>query len=92
MQSVTTGSNPTSSSSSGSFSSSGTPRPGGAPAAGPRVQPLRPLLHRLRWRKSGAELRLMRTSALVAGAAVRRCIGISQPGVHEGALAATFGE
>jgi Xaa-Pro aminopeptidase len=58
---------------------------------GARAQPLRPLLHRLRWRKSGAELQLMRTSALVAGAAIRRCIGISRPGIHEGALAATFG-
>jgi len=56
-----------------------------------RVSALRPLLHRLRWRKSNAELRLMRTSALVAGAAIRRCIGMSRPGVHEGALAATFG-
>ncbi|KAI8476421.1 MAG: peptidase M24, structural domain-containing protein [Monoraphidium minutum] len=55
-----------------------------------RVQALRPLMHRLRWRKSAAELRLMRASALAAGAAVRRCIGISRPGVHEAELAATF--
>jgi Xaa-Pro aminopeptidase len=64
----------------------------GAPGGrGPRPQALRPLMHRLRWRKSAAELRLMSASALVAGAAIRRCIAVSRPGVHEGALAATFG-
>jgi Xaa-Pro aminopeptidase len=62
-----------------------------AAGARPRAGPLRPLLHRLRWRKSAAELQLMRTSALAAGAAIERCIGISRPGVHEQALAATFG-
>ena len=63
---------------------------GAAAPAGPRVQPLRPLMHRLRWRKSPAELRLMRASALVAGAAVARCVGLTRPGVREGALAAAF--
>jgi Xaa-Pro aminopeptidase len=64
---------------------------GGAAAALPRPQALRPLMHRLRWRKRPAELALMRASALAAGSAIRRCIGISRPGVYEGELAATFG-
>ncbi|KAL4459002.1 hypothetical protein ABPG75_013867 [Micractinium tetrahymenae] len=55
-----------------------------------RLQPLRPLLHKLRWRKSPAELALMRQSAQLAAAAMRECIQMSHPGVHEHQLAAAF--
>lgn len=55
-----------------------------------RVQPLRPLLHRLRWRKSAGELALMRHSAQLAAAAMTECIQMSHPGVQEHQLAATF--
>jgi Xaa-Pro aminopeptidase len=63
-----------------------------AAPGGPRAAPLRPLVQRLRWRKSGGELQLMRASALIAGAAMRRCMAMSRPGVRESELAATFGE
>lgn len=55
-----------------------------------KVQPLRPLLHKLRWRKSPAELALMRHSAKLAAAAMLGCIQQSHPGVHEHKLAASF--
>ncbi|EFN53170.1 hypothetical protein CHLNCDRAFT_136970 [Chlorella variabilis] len=55
-----------------------------------RVQPLRPLMHKLRWRKSPAELALMQHSAQLAAAAMSGCIQRSQPGVHEHQLAVVF--
>lgn len=55
-----------------------------------RVMPLRPLTHRLRWRKSPAELALMRRSAQLAAAAMTQSMQQSRPGVHEHQLAATF--
>lgn len=61
-----------------------------AAAAEQRVQPLRPLTHRLRWRKSAAELALMRRSARLATAAMAGCMARSRPGVSEHELAAHF--
>lgn len=43
-----------------------------------------------RWRKSPAELALMRRSAQLAAAAMTRCMQQSRPGVHEHQLASTF--
>jgi len=43
-----------------------------------------------RWRKSAAELALMRQSAKLAAAAMTECMQMSQPGVHEHQLAAAF--
>ena len=43
-----------------------------------------------RWRKSPAELALMRRSAQLAAAAMTQCMQQSRPGVHEHQLAATF--
>jgi len=43
-----------------------------------------------RWRKSPAELALMRRSAQLASAAMTQCMQQSQPGVHEHQLAASF--
>jgi Xaa-Pro aminopeptidase len=59
-------------------------------AAKGRSMPLRPHMHRLRWVKSPAELRLMRASAAISAHAVRRCMALSHAGVHEGALALEF--
>ena len=55
-----------------------------------RVQQLRPLMHRLRWVKSPAELALMRASAGLAVAAMEDCLRQSHPGVGEHRLAALF--
>ncbi len=52
---------------------------------------LRPYLHSLRWRKSGAEVELMRRSARAAAMALQRCMQMSHGGVHEAQIAATFG-
>jgi Xaa-Pro aminopeptidase len=54
------------------------------------LQPLRPLLHPLRWRKSQAEVAALRRSAGAAAAALRACIGHTRPGRHERDLAALF--
>ncbi|KAL4859087.1 Intermediate cleaving peptidase 55 [Chlorella vulgaris] len=61
-----------------------------AAAARHCLQPLRPLMHKLRWRKSAAELALLRRSAKLAAAAMAGCIQQSHPGVHEHLLAASF--
>ena len=45
-----------------------------------------------RWRKSAAELELMRQSAESAAEGITQCMQLSQPGVQEHRLAATFGE
>lgn len=55
-----------------------------------QVQPLRPLLHHLRWRKSDAEIAAMRRSVATGAAAVRACIAATQPGIGEHALAALY--
>ncbi|GAB4823335.1 hypothetical protein N2152v2_010381 [Parachlorella kessleri] len=55
-----------------------------------RVQHLRPLMHRLRWRKSSAELSLMRRSASIAAASLASCMRASHDMVHEHSLAAQF--
>ena len=57
-----------------------------------RVHPLRPLLHSLRWRKSPAELALMRRSAQLAAGAMAECMRLSHGagGTHEHSLAAAF--
>ena len=55
-----------------------------------RLRPLRPLMHRLRWLKSPAELELMRRSAGLAAGAMLACMHASQPGVSEARLAALF--
>ena len=47
---------------------------------------------RIRWRKSTAEVDLMRQSATAAAQGLRRCMALSQPGVTEHRLAAAFGE
>lgn len=44
-----------------------------------------------RWRKSAAELELMRASASLAARALSRCMQLSRPGVEEHFLGATFG-
>lgn len=54
------------------------------------VLPLRPLVHRLRWIKSPAELSLMRKSAAAAAAAMTDCMARSAPGVSEHSIAAHF--
>mgnify|MGYP001807218598 CR=1 FL=1 len=45
---------------------------------------------RLRWVKSAAEISLMRMSASIAAHAQRRCMQLSQAGVHERVLATEF--
>lgn len=55
-----------------------------------RVHKLRPLMHRLRWKKSSGELDLMRRSASVAANSMRDCMRQSRPMVHEQRLAAQF--
>lgn len=64
-----------------------------ATASGARclqVQPLRPLLHKLRWRKSPAEIAAMRRSVAAGAEAVRACIAVTHPGMGEHALAALY--
>jgi len=55
-----------------------------------KVTPLRPIMHTMRMHKSPAEAAVMRASAQVSAAAIRRCMSLTQPGVPEYALAATF--
>jgi Xaa-Pro aminopeptidase len=55
-----------------------------------RVQPLKPLVHQLRWSKSAAELGLMRQSAAAATSAMMECMRASHPGVSEHFLASLF--
>jgi Xaa-Pro aminopeptidase len=52
---------------------------------------LRPYLHALRWRKSPAEVALLRRSARAAAQAMQRCMQLSHGGASESAIAATFG-
>jgi len=47
------------------------------------LNPLRPLLHHLRLRKSPAEMELMRRSAAVAAQAMAACIRSTRPGLTE---------
>ena len=54
------------------------------------TEPLQPLMHRLRWRKSAGECAALRASAAAAAAAMRTCMAATRPGVSEGALEATF--
>ncbi len=44
-----------------------------------------------RWRKSAAEMALMRESASLAARSLARCMQLAQPGVEEHFLGATFG-
>lgn len=55
-----------------------------------RVQPLRPLTHKLRWRKTPAELALMRRSAAAAASAMTQCMAHTRPGVSEHTIASLF--
>lgn len=55
-----------------------------------RLQPLRPAVHHMRWRKSAAEAQLMRNSAAVAAQAMRQCMQKSYNGVSEHQLATLF--
>ena len=55
-----------------------------------KVQPLRELMHRLRWIKSKGELALMRESANAAAAAMRDCMARSGDSVSEHSIAAHF--
>lgn len=55
-----------------------------------QVQPLRPFLHQLRWRKSAGEIAAMRRSVTAGAVAVRACIAATQPGIGEHALAAMY--
>ncbi|KAK9908284.1 hypothetical protein WJX75_005446 [Coccomyxa subellipsoidea] len=55
-----------------------------------RVHPLKPTLHPMRWRKSGAEVELMRQSASLAAQSLARCMQLTKPGVEEHFLGATF--
>lgn len=57
-----------------------------------KMQGLKQYMHRLRWRKSAAELNLMQHSCTTAAHAIERCMQISAPNIHEATLAATFGE
>ena len=49
-------------------------------------------LQSCRWVKSDAELGLMQASASAAAAALKECVTLTQPGVQEYQLAATFGK
>ena len=53
-------------------------------------RPLRPLLHRLRWIKSPAEIELLAASCSSAARALRACIAHTQPGLIESDFAARF--
>lgn len=44
-----------------------------------------------RWRKSAAEVELMRQSASLAAQSLARCMQLTKPGVEEHFLGATFG-
>lgn len=52
--------------------------------------PLAPIVHRLRWRKSAAELNLMRTSAEIASNAIVECMKHTAPGQSEQEIASLF--
>lgn len=54
------------------------------------ISPLRPLMHRLRWLKSSAEVDAMRHTARVAASGIKKCMQRTQPGVFEFQLAAEF--
>ncbi|KAK3272650.1 hypothetical protein CYMTET_19071 [Cymbomonas tetramitiformis] len=51
---------------------------------------LRPVMHHLRWRKSPAEVEVMRRSAELSAAAMSRCMAESHGGVEENTLASIF--
>lgn len=55
-----------------------------------KIQPLKQLVHRLRWVKSDSELALMRRSAGLAAHAMSECMKGSFPGVSEHSMAALF--
>lgn len=54
------------------------------------ISPLAPLMHRLRWVKSPAEVDAMRRSSRVAASGIKKCMQRTQPGVFEFQLAADF--
>lgn len=55
-----------------------------------QVQPLRPLMHKLRWRKSPSEVAAMRRTVRAGTAAVRACIEATEPGLGEHALSTLY--
>lgn len=55
-----------------------------------RIRSLRPVMHRLRWRKSAAELKLMRTSAAIAASGIQLAMQRTRPGMFEFQIASTF--
>ncbi|GAQ92241.1 Putative Xaa-Pro aminopeptidase [Klebsormidium nitens] len=54
------------------------------------VRPLRPLVHRLRWKKSSAEIERMRAVSAVTAAAFKEGMRVSLESRHEHAVAAAF--
>ena len=60
-----------------------------APAAGP-LRALLPMLHRLRWRKSPAEIALLAASTDATAQALRTCMAHTWPGLTEQDLEAHF--
>jgi Xaa-Pro aminopeptidase len=67
---------------------------GGAAAASDShdavAEPLAPLMHKLRWRKSPAEITAMEATCDAAALAIAACMAHTRPGVHEQDLAALF--
>lgn len=57
-----------------------------------RMQPLRPMLHAMRWRKSPGEVALLQRSADAAAAGLLACMCSTAPGVPEFGIASLFGE
>lgn len=55
-----------------------------------QTKPIESLLHRMRWEKSDAEIKLMQASASATAAAMKECMQLSRPGVQEHQLAALF--
>lgn len=54
------------------------------------ICPLAPIVHRLRWRKSAAEVMLMHQSAEIAANAMVECMQRSLPGENEHTIASLF--
>lgn len=55
-----------------------------------RIRPLRSFMHRLRWKKSAAEVSLLRQAASMAADGIKQCMRLTRPGAREYQLAATF--